>query len=502
MYGRIGRPELAAPTSLSPIDNLERDRPALPPPVSGLLSFRGDGKSTEDIKAHFTTMNNDIGQQVAVEEEIDIIVDWLIEMGIDSAMKFHSNYHEFEKWDPDQKYPGHMYSILVHWWNSIDGIITKRGVSEYAPPHLALSTSGRRTSLDAIGGVQDIHSPGRSRRRSVSRSRGRSRRRSRSRSYHRRTQRFLRKAIGKDDSSDEEEEYRRHDMSAMGNMLSRNGLKVTNAIYLPEPKVVIKLSEQARRSTRHPITDRPICLAVSQFDDKKWMPAYIFNSLSSTSRKDLMARQADISKEPTAVLLQRWLSFTMAHAAVGIISCEEAMQSVAIMTQISTCHGRDTAYGYGIRLSEYIKNQIASREAIDVGEVVSTKQEHIIIDIDRDLLRKNKKDAAKKTIDHQEPSSSYRGKSSSGKGRPPPHQGGGGGINRAEDHKHICFNHDPRKNIFCQDQTCRRQHLDTDKYPDAAEKFDRVKGIADARYAYRKGLGKGKKGKKGEKKEG
>ena len=217
-------------------------------------------------------------------------------------------------------------------------------------------------------------------------------------------------------------------MTALGDMLSRNGLKATNASYLPEPKVVVKLSEQVKRSAYHPESRRPMCIAVSQFDDKKWMPSYIFNSLSATNRKDIMTKQADISKEPTAILLQRWLSFTMAHAAVGIISCEQALQSVSIMTQISTCHGRDTAYSYGIRISEFIKTRIASREPIEVGTVLSSKQEHIITDIDRDILRRKKEQPKVPPIlpdCHHKPG--YRGKAS-GKGRPPPRNGKGGGA--------------------------------------------------------------------------
>ena len=142
------------------------------------------------------------------------------------------------------------------------------------------SKPGKNCLLDAIINkkpLSPIDSPQRQNRsgssRGLSRSRGRDRSRrrsrSRSRSYHKRTQKFLRRAIGKDDSSDEEEEYRRSDMTALGDMLSRNGLKSTNASYLPEPKVVVKLSEQAKRSSYHPESKRPMCIAVSQFDDKK-----------------------------------------------------------------------------------------------------------------------------------------------------------------------------------------------------------------------------------------
>ena len=249
-----------------------------------------------------------------------------------------------------------------------------------------------------------------------------------------------RRVLGRDNSSDEEEEYRRNDMTAMSTILHKNGLKETKANYLPEAKVIVKLSDQAKKSSTHDVSNRPMHISATQFDDKKWIPSYMYGTLSSSSKKEFLSQKADISKEPTAIVLQRWMSFVTAHAAVGIITCEQALQSSSILAQISINHGRDTAYGYAIRITEFIKNRIASRETIDVGSVLSVRQDSILSEIDRELIRK-KPEKKSGTIHQDKPNigaKSNRPKGS-GKGFPPPRRGGGvsEGIDRSQDQKHI-----------------------------------------------------------------
>ena len=245
-------------------------------------------------------------------------------------------------------------------------------------------------------------------------------------------------------------------------------------------------------------------------DDKKWYPTYIGQRLSTAAKKDMITEREKKSEGPTGELIQSAVTYFMAHVVADVIPAEAALQATAIIVELATEHSRDKAYHYSKTLVEHLKHEIQSNVEMDVASFITERQDKILSEAERNSsqYRKGKGKSKGKYEEYPRgPKEWYRRTAIENADRagylPRPagkyhyknsqdlvyrHYSLGKGnayVDRRADQAHICLNHDPRDGKFCKDKNCRRQHIDT-KIPKDAERFDKVKSIADTNWKEKK----------------
>ena len=437
-----------------------------------LLSYRPS--NNHDVGVHFAIVNELLLGSIMDSNDIDKVVRTCIELNIKCLMDMTKKTDAIESYNGPTDIKNFLWDISSAAWNLRKRVVDLSHMDE--------------NGLSLVPGFQQ-------KKRSVSRSR--SRRRG---ALDKKDIEKMAKAMRGEQISDDEDKDSKH-ITDLQSIISRRNLEFVNTRYLPEAKEVVKLSEAASKAKYHPETQRKMYISPHPLDDKRWYPAYVGQSLSTTQRKLAIKKREESEKGPSTELIQLTMGFWMAHVVADVIPVEAALQTTAITVEMATEYGRDKTYHYLRRMVEYLKHEIQSNEVVDIARFICKKQDSILVEAERNQEIQRIKGGGKGKYPYPQqpkvddnchhrrkeeyPKPRYPRNPSRSRGREP--------IRRdqekrrkEEDDKHICFRHDPRNNRTCTDRACKRQHINTN-IPKNAERYDRVKKLASENYRRKNG---------------
>lgn len=310
-------------------------------------------------------------------------------------------------------------------------------------------------------------------------------------------------------SSESKEKKPREEASRLSIILKSYGhnSEYINQKVIPEAKTIVELEKKTRHyHGARPQEEKTPYISSLALDDAKWIPAYLVQGLTKEKRKEKV--KSYIEDQGTATLIQQVATFWTAHVVTKAVSPEAVISRILMTLKNVQQLGIAEARTYEKKLISHFNLLIQQgKPSSDLDKELSTQVDAVDKEVDRDtrsyqrqqnLKGKGKGLYYKGTIN---PYARTKADKAKGKGNYPktqweawedppeyknkdpnyPKGKGKTGKTKNNPENHICFHHDPRKNLECKKTGCKNQHLDTN-IPSEAKRFDDAKSIADSNY--------------------